>query len=290
MVIGGPCDQQAIAFGDAAQERPALLGVVPVVDFQACQAGVDHLPVGPLPHDPAAGGCHGVGEHRHAPRRTDQFDGERRLRRIVLDPVARTCCEDGTKSLGPVFHHTGRDERVGDVRAAQGGPRRDVVNHVVPCQRVVLRQKGDHLLRPRVPGVLGLGDFLKQSGMRGVVEVAEQVDADAFRCAAGDLHPRDQRDPGFPGGDGGLRPPGSGIVVGQGDDVEARGGGGLHDAGRRLGAVGNVGVRMQVNPHLTSLVDGSIQSLGPVLPGPAAALQRERAVGLSRGAGETMGR
>ena len=68
--------------------------------------------------------------------------------------------------------------------------------------------------------------------------------------------PGHQGHPVFAGGRGGLGPAGGGVVVGQGDDVEARRGRGRHHRGRRLGAVGNVRVGMQVDPHLTSLVDG----------------------------------
>ena len=76
----------------------------------------------------------------------------------------------------------------------------------------------------------------------------------------------------------GLCPAGGGVVVGQGDDVEpGRRGCAMTSAGG-LGAVGNIRVGMQVDPHRTSLVDRPATSADG------------GTVGLSRAAGETMGR
>ena len=55
--------------------------------------------------------------------------------------------------------------------------------------------------------------------------------------------------------DGGLGPAVGGVVIGQGDDVETRLRRRGHHRAGRLGAVGNIRVGMQVDPHLTSLVD-----------------------------------
>jgi hypothetical protein len=74
---------------EAAQELPAFVRIVAVVDFDACESGVDHVVVGLLPHHAPAGRGHGVGKYGDASGRADQLDGERRLRRIVLHEVPR---------------------------------------------------------------------------------------------------------------------------------------------------------------------------------------------------------
>ena len=56
------------------------------------------------------------------------------------------------KASVPVRDHAGGHERVGDVRPAEGGARRHMVDHVVPGQRVVLREQGDHPLGPGAAG------------------------------------------------------------------------------------------------------------------------------------------
>ena len=63
-------------------------------------------------------------------------------------------------------------------------------------------------------------------------------------------------------------------MVGQRHHVQPRTGSRSHDIGMGLGAIGDIGVGMQVNPHLSSVVDRE-QETG-------------EACSLSRDAGETM--
>ena len=138
-----------------------------------------------------------------------------------------------------------------------------MVDDVVPAQRIVLREQADHPFGPDEARVLGLGDLVQQAGVRRVMQIAEQVDADAFGGPAGDLHAGNQRNPVFPGRQRGLGPAIGRVVVGQGHDVESRRRRGGHHSTGRLGAVGNVRMSMQIYPHPTSLVDGQRPPVGP---------------------------
>ena len=98
-------------------------------------------------------------------------------------------------------------------------------------QRQVSRQQLDDALRPRLAALPRPLQLLEQAGRRRVLEVTEQVDADAL-VLAGDLDPADEGDPVMLGGGGGLVPARGGVVVGQRDDVQTCLGGGGHDLGR----------------------------------------------------------
>ena len=74
----------------------------------------------------------------------------------------------------------------------------------------------------------GLG-FCGEFFVAGVEQVGQQVHAVPVQ-AAGQLHPRQQREPRRQRGDR-LGVPGHGVVVGQRDDVEPGGGGPLDDVG-----------------------------------------------------------
>src|SRR5674476_1154264 len=75
--------------------------------------------------------------------------------------------------------------------------------------------------------------YLQQPWRRGVLEIAEQVDADAF-VAAGDLDPADKGDPFLRRGLSGLDPPCGRVVVGEGHDIQLCLGRGADHVGRRL--------------------------------------------------------
>ncbi len=79
--------------------------------------------------------------------------------------------------------------------------------------------------------------------------------------------PGNQRHTVFAGRGGGLGPAVGGVVVGQGDDVEPRLRRRGHHRAGRLGAVGNIRVGMQVDPHLPSLVDRRGGAPGSERPG-----------------------
>jgi hypothetical protein len=121
-----------------------------------------------------------MGEHRDPAGGTDQLDSEGGIGRVVLHVIARARGEDGAESLGPVLNNPGGDQRVGDVGSPQGGPGRDVVDDVIPGQRIVLGEQADHPLGAGIACILGLGDFLQQPGRLRVVQIAEQVDTDAL--------------------------------------------------------------------------------------------------------------
>ena len=130
-----------------------------------------------------------------------------------------------------------------------------MVDDVVPGEGVVLREQGDHPFGTGMPRVLGLGDFLKESRVFRVMQVAQEVDADALLRPAGNLHPGDQGYSVLNGRGGRLIPAGRGIVVRQRNDVQSGTGSRCHDVCGILGAVRDIGVGMQVNPHLSRVVD-----------------------------------
>jgi hypothetical protein len=112
-----------------------------------------------------------------------------------------------------------------------------MVDHIVPVQRVVLGQQRDHAFGPREARVLGLRDLVQQAGVGGVVQVAEEVDADPVLRPAGNLHAGHERHADFERGAGRFGPAVGGVMVRQGYDVQPRRSGGCHDGGWRLRAV-----------------------------------------------------
>lgn len=63
------------------------------------------------------------------------------------------------------------------------------MDDIVPAQGVVLCQERDHAFGTGEPRVLRLGDLLEQAGVRRIVEIAEQMDADPLPGAARNLYP-----------------------------------------------------------------------------------------------------
>ena len=77
--------------------------------------------------------------------------------------------------------------------------------------------------------------------------------ADALHGPARDLHARHKPQARLDGGGSCRFPTGGGVMVGQRHDVKAGGCRGPHHLGGRFGAVGNGGMRVQVDLHRTNL-------------------------------------
>src|SRR5665647_1040636 len=119
-----------------------------------------------------------------------------------------------TLSDDPLRHH-----RICDVWAADGGPRLDLFEDVIPGQRHNSRQPLDDALHSGLPTLPRALQLFEQPRRRGVLEIAEQVDADAF-VVAGDLDPTDKGDPFPRRGLSGLDPSCGRVVVGEGHDIQ----------------------------------------------------------------------
>ena len=105
-----------------------------------------------------------------------------------------------------------------------------------------------HPGQPAHPTAADLGHLGGQSGRRRIGAVGQQVHAVALP-GAGQLHPAHHLDAQPLAGAGGLVQPVEGVVVGQRHHVQP-GVPGLDDQlGRRVGAVGDRGVGVQVDPH-----------------------------------------
>ena len=103
---------------------------------------------------------------------------------------------------------------------------------------------------PPDPVVADAVHRLGQGRVGRVEQVGQQVQALAA-LGAGQFHARDQgqaRGQGRPG----LGVPGHGVVVGQGDHVQAAGPGAGHQFGPRVGSVRGIAVGVQVNEHQAS--------------------------------------
>ena len=117
------------------------------------------------------------------------------------------------------------------MRAPDCGSRLDLLTNVVPVQGQILRQPLDDALRPglaALPGPVQLGG---QARRCRVLQVTEQVNADALMLAR-DLDPANEGDPVMQCGGGGLLPTRGGVVIGQSQNIHAGLGRGVHHLGR----------------------------------------------------------
>ena len=154
----------------------------------------------------------------------------------VVDRLDDAGLDQGPRHVRPAHH------------AAAGA-----LDDVAPGDRVAGVGEGGHdPLAAAEPLVAQPGPLRRQRRVPGVEEVGQQVHADRRRSrgepAAGQLHARDD---GQPVGPGPLRlgPPCGGVVVGERDDVQPGTDGGGEQLGRCVGAVGDRGVGVQVDPH-----------------------------------------
>jgi hypothetical protein len=148
-----------------------------------------------------------------------------------------------TGSNDPLCH-----QRICDVRAADCCSGIDLLKNVVPAQVKICRQQLDDMLRPPSSALPGPVQFLEQAGRRRVLQVTEQVDADALMLAR-DLDPAHEGDSVMCCGGGGRLPARGRVVIGQREHIQTSFGGAGHDFGRWPSAVTGRGVRVQVDEH-----------------------------------------
>jgi hypothetical protein len=139
-----------------------------------------------------------------------------------------------------------RDERVGDVRAADGAAVDRLLEHVVPRERVVLGDPLDDPLGAVQAAVTNACRLADDVVVQRVEEVGEHVHARRPVVGA-QLHAGNHEEAGA--GCRGLRliPARRRVVVGERDRAEPRGDRSLHQLAGRLGAVGHAAVRVQVD-------------------------------------------
>ena len=114
-----------------------LLALVAVVDLDARHPGGGHLLDEPLLVPVTAGDREGVGDDRHPAGGADDLDAPDGGDRVVVDVVRAVGAEHPRERLVPVPDDARGDERVGDVRATDGGAA-GLLEHVVPGEVEVL--------------------------------------------------------------------------------------------------------------------------------------------------------
>src|SRR5690625_276634 len=246
VVVARPGDQQVEGGGQVAQLSALLLVVVAVVHLQAGQPGrgqsLDHR----VGDHPAACSCPRVRQHRHpagGPHQAHHLDRRGRAVGHVVGPAGVEDLGEGGRAGAhvPALH-----ESIGDVRPAHRAARLDPVGHLGPAELVVGGHELDHPARPAHPRLTCPGHGRGQRRGLGVVQVGEQVHADAAGRGR-QLRTPHQRHPGVDDGVRGRPPTVPGVVVGEGHDVEpgvpCRG----HELGGVLGTVGQVRVRMEID-------------------------------------------
>lgn len=155
----------------------------------------------------------------------------------------------GREGVGDGLDDAELDEGGGDVRPPDRAVPGDPCD-LFPLDRdAQLPELAHHGLRARHPVVAHQLALARQLGLVGVEEVRQHVEPHAVD-AAGELGAGDQGE--APGQRGPRRRvTADGVVVGEGDDVEARGGCVAHQLGGGVRTVRRGGVGVQVDAHDT---------------------------------------
>src|SRR5680860_498069 len=132
--------------------------------------------------------------HRDATGLPHEAHRSHRIGCIVRDVVRGSVIEIPVERLTTLSDDPLRHHRICDVWATDRGSRFDLLEDIAPAQRYISRQQLDDAFRPGLPTLPCALQLLEQPGRRGVLEIAEQVDADAF-VVAGDLDAADEGDP-----------------------------------------------------------------------------------------------
>lgn len=234
-----------------AEVLPRLLGIVAVVDLQPQETGVDHLVDDSAPDHASTVECRRVREHGHPTGLADQPDGGCRMRRIMAHPVGRTGREDPFESLAARSDDSQSYQRIGDVRPTDSCTLGDELLNQWPGNGEIVRHQLHHALRARQPRAPRLLDLLKQPRVGRIMEIGQDMHADAGIGSARNLHAGDEyhSEPGR----GVFRPLPARrrIVVRERNGVESRYRSGLYEHLRGLCAVRYVRVRVQVDSHST---------------------------------------
>ncbi len=163
-----------------------------------------------------------MGERGRAARAGDQAHRLLGGQRAVGDVAGPAVGEEAVEGVLAVARVPRGDEGVGQVRAADGPGRAG--GHVVEVDRGAgRRQPRDHGPGPRLARRPQGGEPSGERLGRGVAEVAEQVQRPRRRLRR-ELDARDHPHALAPAGVEGRGDPAQGVVVGDGEDVDARGG------------------------------------------------------------------
>lgn len=133
------------------------------------------------------------------------------------------------------------------MRAADGPVPGDPGDLLPGDRDAQLLEPEHHGLRPGNPVVPHELALPGQFGLGRVEEVGQHVQADTVDLA-GELGARDEGE-AFGQGGSGFRVTADRVVIGQGDDVQARRGGVGHQLGGGVRAVGSGGVGVQIDAH-----------------------------------------
>lgn len=269
VVIAGPGGEKTQLAGQLGCPIACGIVVVAVEHFDATQPGVGHVADDILGHYPASLVRERVGHYRHSPRRTYQFDRAHRMRRVVRDVVLAPGLQEGGERFAAVVHHAGGDQRIGNVRTAEGGTRDGLRLHLFPGQTGVGAEQFNHPTRSVHPRITCFGQLADKFLVLWIRQVPQQVHADTARRTR-DLDAPDQCDARLRRRSGRLVPPSGRVVIGEGDDVESGRCRRLHDLRGGLGPVALVGVGVEVDAHRGE----PIEARRHVLPASAALFVR----------------
>ena len=275
VVVAGAGDDQAEVGGDAPQPVADLGGVVLVVDLEAGQARVAQRgEAGLVERAVVVSRRPRVGDDADSPGVGDDADHRGQVGGVAVDVRRTAGAEVARERLVAVGHHAEGDQRVGDVRTAQrGGVGRaaaDVVGVDLDAEPAQPLEDGR---QPAVAAGQHPVELVDQRRVGGVGQVGEQVHAAAGEAGA-DLDPADEGDPGPLGDVGRLVPALGGVVVGQGEDVDALGVRVPDQLRGGVGAVGAVRVGMEVDPHRPTLRAAEDSLVRAVARRPPAVLTR----------------
>ena len=189
-----------------------------------------------------------VSHRRNPVRLVNQFDCFQRRHFMFGNPPRPILFQETVERFIHAGAETLLDERASHVRAAGRpaiGESEDGFTLELNPQRVEAR---DHFVDALLPDLLKLGEFTEQHRIVGINEQAKQVHfvAAVLGCEFG---ARNEFDVTRKAGLSGFAATFHGIVIGQSDRAQALLPGMSREFGRRVGAVREAGVEMEISKH-----------------------------------------
>ena len=216
-------------------------------------------------------------EYRNTSGSNDQFHSVERVGRVVRFKIAGAWMQNALERGAPIRHVPAGDERVGDVRSADGRADGGLLENIPPGDVVVESEAFDNALGSPQPRLADAGGFAHDAGIRGIEEVSEHVHAAPARPRR-ELHTGDHDEAGSGCCRSRFLPPGRRIVVGERNRSESRDHRRPHELCGRLSAVRHAAVRVEVDrrshPVIVWLPAGRTWPEGP--PGASELHSRAR--------------
>jgi hypothetical protein len=252
VIVAGSCGKQPEAFRQHPQPSPGFGIMILMVDFDAVQPVITHEVLKHIWREQAlAAPPPGVRDHREPAGLVHEVDATIYLDRVAVNVGWTAVGQEAVECLLPITNMACRYQRIGDVRATHRGAVADLGHYLGFADRHPKRsQLAEYASEPTEPAVTDTRHFGGQPRTYWISAVRQDVHT-AAATRAGELHSADHTKPEpFSLGHCFIEAV-EGVVISQRNDIETDGERLAHQLSWRVRPVGDRGVRMQVNPHIS---------------------------------------